>query len=72
MTSYMKFKIEKETKWDVTKMDIVTKYFIWAGSQCLALVNTEAEAIVMYDKIKSNYIKGETVVILEEDIEIEF
>jgi hypothetical protein len=51
-------------------MDSVTKYFIWAGSQCLALVNTEAEAIVMYDKIKSNYIKGDTVVILEEDIEI--
>lgn len=72
MNSYMKFKIEKETRWDVTKMDIVTKYFVWAGTQCLALVNTEAEAIVMYDKIKSNYIKGETVVILEEDIEIEF
>ena len=71
MKSYMKFKIEKETRWDVTKMDIVTKYFVWAGSQCLALVNTEEEAIVMYDKIKSNYIKGETVVILEEDIEFE-
>jgi hypothetical protein len=66
----MKFKIEKETRWDVSKMDIVTKYFVWAGTQCLALVNTEEEAIVMYDKIKSNYIKGETVVILEEDIEI--
>jgi hypothetical protein len=68
----MKFKIEKETRWDVSKMDIVTKYFVWAGTQCLALVNTEAEAIVMYDKIKASYIKGETVVILEEDIEIEF
>jgi len=68
----MRFKIEKETRWDVSKMDIVTKYFVWAGTQCLALVNTEAEAIVMYDKIKSNYIKGETVVILEEDIEFEF
>ena len=72
MNSYMRFKIEKETRWDVSKMDIVTKYFVWAGTQCLALVNTEAEAIVMYDKIKSNYIKGETVVILEEDIEFEF
>lgn len=71
MNSYMKFKIERETRWDVSKMDIVTKYFIWAGSQCLALVNTEAEAIVMYDKIKSNYIKGGTVVILEEDVEFE-
>jgi hypothetical protein len=66
----MKFKIEKETRWDVTKMDIVTKYFVWAGTQCLALVNTEEEAIVMYDKIKASYIQGETVVILEEDIEI--
>jgi len=66
----MKFKIEKETRWDVSKMDIVTKYYIWAGSQCLALVDTEEEAIVMYDKVKTNYIKGGTVIILEEDIEI--
>ncbi len=72
MTSYMRFKIEKETKWDVTKMDIVTKYFVWAGTQCLALVNTEEEALVMYDKIKASYIKGETVIIKEEDVEFEF
>lgn len=70
MNSYMKFKIEKETRWDVSKMDIVTKYFIWAGTQCLALVNTEEEALVMYDKIKASYIQGETVVIKEEDIEV--
>ena len=72
MKTWMKFKIEKETKWDVNKMDTVTKYFVWAGSQCLALVDTEEEALVMYDKIKSSYIKGETVVIKEEDIEFEF
>jgi hypothetical protein len=66
----MKFKIEKETRWDITKMDIVTKYYIWAGAKCLALVYTEEEALVIYDKIKSNYIDGETVVILEEDVEV--
>jgi hypothetical protein len=66
----MKFKIEKETRWDVNKMDIVTKYFIWAGSQCLALVNTEEEAMAAYEVIKSTYIQGDTVVIKEEDIEI--
>jgi hypothetical protein len=70
MKTYMKFKIEKETRWDISKMDLVTKYFIWAGSQCLALVNTEEEALVMYDKIKTHYIKGGTVVILEEEIEV--
>jgi len=70
MNRYMKFKIEKETRWDVTKMDIVTKYFIWAGSQCLALVNTEEEAMAAYEVIKSSYTEGDTVVILEEDIEI--
>ena len=70
MNSYMRFKIEKETRWDVTKMDIVTKYFIWAGSQCLALVNTEEEAMAAYEVIKSSYTEGDTVVILEEDIEI--
>ena len=68
----MKFKIEKETKWDVNKMDTVTKYFVWAGSQCLALVDTEEEALVMYDKIKSSYLKGDTVVIKEEDVEFDF
>jgi hypothetical protein len=66
----MKFKIERETRWDASKMDIVTRYYIWAGSQCLASVDTEAEAIVMYDKVKTHYIKGGTAVILEEDIEI--
>jgi hypothetical protein len=66
----MRFKIEKETRWDVTKMDIVTKYFIWAGSQCLALVNTEEEAMAAYKVIKSSYTEGDTVVILEEDIEV--
>jgi hypothetical protein len=66
----MKFKIEKETRWDTSKMDIVTKYFIWAGSQCLALVNTEEEAMAAYEVIKSSYTEGDTVVILEEDIEI--
>ena len=70
MNSYMKFKIEKETRWDVTKMDIVTKYFVWAGSQCLALVNTEEEAMEAYEVIKSSYTEGDTVVIKEEDIEI--
>jgi hypothetical protein len=68
----MKFKIEKETRWDINTMGIVTKYFVWAGTQCLALVNTEEEALVMYDKIKASYIQGETVVIKEEDITFEF
>ena len=71
MSSYMKFKIEKETRWDITKMDIVTKYYIWAGTKCLALVDTEEEALVIYDKIKSSYIDGDTVVIKEEDVEFE-
>jgi hypothetical protein len=70
MNNYMKFKIEKETRWDASKMDSVTKYFIWAGSQCLALVNTEEEAMAAYEVIKSSYTEGDTVVILEEDIEI--
>ena len=69
MSSYMKFKIEKETRWDITKMDIVTKYYIWAGTKCLASVDNVEEALVVYDKIKSSYIDGDTVVIKEEDVE---
>jgi hypothetical protein len=71
MKTYMKFKIEKETRWDISKMDLVTKYFIWAGTQCLALVNTEEEALEKFNRIKACYTQGETVIIKEEDIEIE-
>ena len=71
MNSYMKFKIEKETRWDVSKMDIVTKYFVWAGSQCLALVYTEEEAMAAYEVIKSSYVGGQTTIIKEEDVEFE-
>ena len=70
MNSYMKFKIEKETRWDINTMGIVTKYFVWAGTQCLALVYTEEEAIAAFEVIKSSYIQGDMVVILEEDIEV--
>ena len=70
MNSYMRFKIEKETRWDINKMGIVTKYFVWAGTQCLALVYTEEEAMAAYEVIKSSCIQGGTVVIKEEDIEI--
>jgi hypothetical protein len=66
----MKFKIEKETRWDINTMGIVTKYFVWAGTQCLALVYTEEEAIAAFEVIKSSYIQGDMVVILEEDIEV--
>ncbi len=71
MNSYMKFKIEKETRWDINTMGIVTKYFVWAGTQCLALVYTEEEALAAYEVIKSSYIEGGTVVIKEENIEFE-
>jgi hypothetical protein len=52
-------------------MGIVTKYFVWAGTQCLALVYTEEEALAAYEVIKSSYIEGGTVVIKEENIEFE-
>ena len=70
MNNYMKFKIEKETRWDINKMGIVTKYFVWAGTQCLALVYTEEEAMAAYEVIKSSYVGGQTTIIKEEDIEI--
>ena len=71
MNSYMKFKIEKETRWDINKMGIVTKYFVWAGTQCLALVSTEEEAMAAYEVIKSSYVGGQTTIIKEEDVEFE-
>ena len=71
MKSYIKFKIEKEVKWDSSTMDMVTKYFVWAGNQCLALKNTEEEALEAYESIKANYISGGTTIIKEEEVDYE-
>jgi hypothetical protein len=71
MKSYIKFKIEKEVKWDSTTMGMVTKYFVWAGNQCLALKNTEEEALEAYESIKANYISGGTSIIKEEEVDYE-
>ena len=68
MKSYCKFKIEKEVKWDASTMGMVTKYFVWAGNQCLALKNTEEEALEAYESIKANYISGGTTIIKEEEV----
>jgi hypothetical protein len=71
MKSYVKFKIEKEVKWDANKMDMVTKYFVWAGSNCLALKYTEEEALEAYEAIKASFKTGGTTVIKEEEVDYE-
>ena len=68
MKSYVKFKIEKEVKWDANAMEMVTKYFVWAGHNCLALKYTEEEALVAYEAIKASFVEGGTSVIKEEEV----
>lgn len=68
MKSYVKFKIEKEVKWDSTTMEMVTKYFVWAGNNCLALKYTEEEALEAYEAIKANFKSGGTTVIKYEEV----
>jgi hypothetical protein len=71
MNSYVKFKIEKEVKWDAHTTSMVTKYFVWAGSQCLALKNTEEEALEAYEAIKASFKTGGTTIIKEEEVNYE-
>jgi len=71
MKSYVKFKIEKEVKWDANAMDMVTKYFVWAGNNCLALKYTEEEALEAYEAIKASFKTGGTTVIKEEEVDYE-
>lgn len=71
MENYTKFKIEKEVKWDANSMTMVTRYFVWADSQCLALKHTEEEALEAYDSIKANFVQGGTFIIKEEEVEYE-
>ena len=47
---------------------MVTKYFVWAGSQCLALKNTEEEALEAYEAIKASFKTGGTTIIKEEEV----
>ena len=71
MNSYVKFKIEKEVKWDAHTTSMVTRYFVWAGSQCLALKNTEEEALEAYEAIKASFKTGGTTIIKEEEVNYE-
>ncbi len=71
MSQKVVFKIEKETKWDSNSMSMVTKYFVWAGSNCLALKYTEEEALEAYESIKENYMTGITTVVKQEEVEYE-
>lgn len=48
----MKIKIERETKWK--SGEIKTSYFVWVDSNCTAMFETEAEAVVAVDSIKNS------------------
>ena len=71
MNSYVKFKIEKEVKWDAHTTSMVTKYFVWAGPNCLALKHTEEEALEAYEAIKASFKTGGTTIIKEEEVNYE-
>ena len=64
----MTIKIEKDTKFDVNKMETIIKYYIWVDDRCIHMTNTEDEAKDAIEKIKANYISPATQIIYEETI----
>ena len=62
----MKIKIERETKWK--SGEVKTSYFVWVDLNCLAMFETEAEAIAVVESIKSSKHKIGSETIFEEEI----
>ena len=64
----MTIKIEKETRWNQTLMDVEVGYYIWIDGICSAYLRSEQEALDMVEKIKATYTAPSKEVIYEETI----
>ncbi len=62
------FKIEKETKWNSHTLQSIDRYVVWAGSDCLAVKDSEEEANKVYESAKQHYRETQSVIIKEENL----
>ena len=62
----MKIKIERETKW--RSGEVKTSYYVWVDISCVAIFDTEAEAITAVESIKNSQYKLGSETIFEEEI----
>jgi hypothetical protein len=64
----IKFKIEKETRFDLSELKTYDKYWIWAGLECIASADNEEDAREKYEQVKANYKFAKREIIAEEEI----
>ena len=62
----MKIKIERETKWRLG--EVKTSYFVWVDLNCIAMFETEAEAIAAVESIKNSKHQIGSETVFEEEI----
>jgi hypothetical protein len=62
----MKIRIERETKWK--SGGVKTSYYIWVDLSCVAIFDTEVEAIAAVESIKNSQYKLGSETIFEEEI----
>ena len=64
----MTIKIDKETRWNQTLMDVEVGYYIWVDGTCSAYLRSEQEALDTVEKIKATYGATSKEIIFEETI----
>ena len=64
----MKIKIERETKWKSSLYEVKTSYFVWVDLNCIAMFETEAEAMAAVESIKSSKHQIGSETIFEEEV----
>ena len=62
------FKIEKETRWNPHTLQSNDRYIVWAGSDCLAVKDSENDANEVYEAAKQHYRESETILVKEETL----
>jgi hypothetical protein len=62
----MKIRIERETKW--RSNEVKTGYYVWVDLSCVAIFETEAEAVAAVESIKNSQYKLGSETIFEEEI----
>ena len=62
----MKIKIERETKF--RSGEVKTSYYIWIDLNCVAMFETEAEAMAAVESIKSSKHQIGSETIFEEEV----
>jgi hypothetical protein len=64
----MKLELEKEIKWDITKQQSITNYWVKANGKYVDFSENYDTALVKYNNVKNNYIEQTKEILASEEL----